>query len=152
MIKHYRFALTGLAAAPYNVLPIQRRNDMVRTLYILTFTLLMGHQIDAAYWHEWDMFLLPGGVQLYDIFNLAVIPLLLLGFQAVVLRRASGYRYSLFAAGLGLLTFCIHAGFLLSGFDQFELPVSLAIIAGCGLSGLAQLLATLQAKAEFTLP
>ncbi len=126
------------------------RPHMVRTLYIATFTLLMGHQIDAAYWREWEMFHLPGGVQFYDVFNLAVVPLLLFGFQAVVLRRAAGYRYSLFTAALGLLTFAIHAGFLLSGFDQFTLPVSLAIVAGCGLSGLAQLIATLRAKAEFS--
>ncbi|MDC8758270.1 hypothetical protein OIK44_11785 [Janthinobacterium sp. hw3] len=49
-----------------------------------------------------------------------------------------------------LLMAAIHAGFLLAGFAQFELPLSLAIIAGCGLAGLALLAAARAAQAEFS--
>jgi hypothetical protein len=32
-------------------------------LYMLNLALLATHEIDSAYWHEWEMFHLPGGVQ-----------------------------------------------------------------------------------------
>jgi hypothetical protein len=57
------------------------------------------------------MFLIPGGVQFFDIFNLAIIPVLLVGFKAVLLKERSGYYYSCFLSLLGLLTFAIHSGF-----------------------------------------
>ena len=31
--------------------------------YFVTMLALILHQIDAAYWQEWEMFFLPGGVQ-----------------------------------------------------------------------------------------
>jgi uncharacterized protein DUF6713 len=38
--------------------------DLPQTLFLLNSTVLLTHQIDAAYWHEWNLFLLPGGNQL----------------------------------------------------------------------------------------
>lgn len=117
---------------------------MIAKLYILTSSLLVTHQIDAAYWREWEMFNLPGGIQFFDLFNLAVVPILLLGLRAVVLNRKSGLNYCLFASTLGLATLLIHLGFALAGFKQFNLPISVTIIGACGVCGLALLVATLR--------
>jgi hypothetical protein len=35
---------------------------MLNKIIVLNLTLLITHQIDAAYWHEWEMFALPGGI------------------------------------------------------------------------------------------
>lgn len=112
--------------------------------YLVTLSLLIVHQIDAAYWHEWDMFLVPGGIQFFDIFNLMIIPLLLLGLRAVVLKHKRGYYYSCGSACLGLLTCAIHSGFYGYGYSQFRLPISFIIIVLCGVSGAVQLLLTTQ--------
>lgn len=118
-------------------------------MYIATLSLLVTHQIDAAYWKEWEMFRIPGGIQFFDIFNLAVVPVLLVGLRAVALGKRSGYYYSLALALLGVVTFLIHIGFYLSGYRQFALPVSTALIALCAVSGVAQLVVTIQQRGVF---
>lgn len=122
---------------------------MLNNLYILTLTLLVTHQIDAAYWHEWEMFLLPGGIQFFDIFNLAVIPILLIGYKAVILRKSRGYYYSWLLASLGILTALIHSGFYWGGYRQFTLPVSTLIIIFCAISGIIQIIFTVQQRESF---
>lgn len=86
------------------------------------------HQIDAAYWHEWDMFGLPGGIQLFSLLNLLIFAVLLTGFVVVLQRRPAGVVWSLLIAAGGGLIFLFHAGFALAGFTQFNLPVSIALI------------------------
>lgn len=104
--------------------------------YFSTLLLLVLHQIDAAYWHEWDMFHLPGGIQGYLLFNLIAMPVVLLGYRHVLLGTASAVLFAGICAALGALTFVIHAGFALAGFEQFHLPFSVAIIGLCLLSAL----------------
>lgn len=104
--------------------------------YFATMLLLVLHQIDAAYWHEWDMFYLPGGIQGYLLFNLMAMPIVLLGYRHVVLGTAKASFFAGICTALGALTFVIHAGFALAGFEQFHLPFSMAIIGLCLLSAL----------------
>lgn len=106
--------------------------------YFSTLCLLVLHQIDAAYWREWEMFHLPGGVQGYLAFNMLAIPILLLGYTQVVLRSAKASLFASLCAALGALTFLIHAGFALAGFSQFHLPLSMALILLCLVSALWQ--------------
>jgi hypothetical protein len=124
---------------------------MLERIYIVTLSLLVTHQIDAAYWKEWEMFLIPGGIQFFDIFNLAIIPVLLVGFKSVVLKKKSGYYYSCFLSSLGLLTFVIHSGFYLNGYSQFTLPLSLAVIILCAVSAVLQLVMTVRQREVFQL-
>lgn len=104
--------------------------------YFATLLLLVLHQIDAAYWHEWDMFYLPGGIQGYLLFNLMAMPVVLLGYRHVLLGTAKATVFAAICAALGVLTFVIHAGFALAGLEQFHLPFSMAIIGLCLLSAL----------------
>ncbi|UQV46726.1 hypothetical protein KIV45_07360 [Janthinobacterium lividum] len=92
---------------------------------------LILHQIDAAYWKEWEMFHLPGGVQGFLVFNLAAIALVLAGYRHVLLDTKQAPRYAAVCATLGVGTFLIHAGFALAGLAQFHLPLSIAIIVLC---------------------
>ncbi|AZZ91427.1 hypothetical protein EUZ85_12050 [Hahella sp. KA22] len=110
--------------------------------YLTTLCLLIFHQIDAAYWKEWEMFQLPGGVQGYLIFNMLALPALLYGYRQGLLKKRNAPLFSYVCAGLGMLTFLIHAGFFLTGYAQFKLPLSIALIIACLVSGLWQLFQT----------
>ncbi|MEH6343981.1 MAG: DUF6713 family protein [Bermanella sp.] len=103
--------------------------------YFITMTALLVHQIDAAFWHEWDMFLLPGGIQGFLLFNILIIPLVLFGHQQVILNTPKAALYAYLCAGLGIITFVIHLGFYLFGFDEFMLPLSWAVLITCLISG-----------------
>ncbi|UQS92487.1 hypothetical protein M5C90_15640 [Pseudomonas chlororaphis subsp. piscium] len=102
--------------------------------YFVTMLLLILHQIDAAFWREWEMFFLPGGVQGFLLFNAFAIPVLMIGYQHVLLGTSSARLYAKVCAGLGVLTFTIHVGLAISGSHQFHLPLSIAVIVFCVIS------------------
>ena len=99
--------------------------------YFWTRLLLILHQVDAAYWREWEMFHVPGGIQGFLVFNLAAIALVLVGYRHVLLATSRAPRYAGLCAALGMGTCLIHAGFALAGLEQFHLPLSIAIIVLC---------------------
>lgn len=113
-------------------------------------TLLILHQIDAAFWREWEMFYLPGGIQFYLAFNALIIPIVLLGYKYVVQSSQKAIIYATACASLGVLTFLIHSGFALTGLDQFHLPLSIAIILFCLLSALWQFAEILKFSNDLT--
>jgi hypothetical protein len=99
--------------------------------YFWTMLLLILHQVDAAYWREWEMFHVPGGIQGFLVFNLAAIALLLAGYRHVLLATPQADLSAGVCAALGVGTCLIHAGFALAGLEQFHLPLSVAIIVLC---------------------
>jgi hypothetical protein len=116
----------------------------------LNLSLVMAHQADAAYWKEWEMFGLPGGIQLFTLFNLAAFMLLLWLFSAVISRKRTGLRGSFLIAALSGVVLPIHAAFALAGFTQFHLPVSIAVIVGTFIVSVWQAALTWRARTEFT--
>jgi hypothetical protein len=106
--------------------------------------LLIFHQIDAAYWKEWEMFYLPGGVQGFLLFNIVLIPIVLRGYRSVIAHEQKASHYSYFCAGLGITTFIIHVVFIVLDYEQFTLPLSLFIIISCLISSLYQITQTLK--------
>lgn len=78
--------------------------------YTATLLSLIVHQIDAAYWHEWDMFHVPGGIQGFLLFNVLAAGLLLHGYRQVVLATHQARRYAWLCGGIGALTALLHAG------------------------------------------
>jgi len=99
--------------------------------YFWTMLCLILHQIDAAYWKEWEMFHVPGGVQGFLVFNLAAIAVVLAGYRHVLLGTERAPFYAGVCAALGVGTCLIHVGFALAGQEQFHLPLSTAIIGLC---------------------
>lgn len=116
----------------------------------LNLSLVMAHQADAAYWKEWEMFGLPGGIQLFTLFNFAAFFLLLWLFSALISRRRTGLRGSFLIAGLSGVVLPIHAAFAFAGFAEFQLPVSIAVIIGTFVASIWQAILTWRARTEFT--
>ena len=105
-------------------------NLMARN-YFWTMLFLILHQVDAAYWREWEMFHVPGGIQGFLVFNLAAIAVVLVGYRHVLLASERASFFAAVCTALGVGTCLIHAGFALAGLEQFHLPLSVAIIVLC---------------------
>ena len=111
-------------------------------------SVLIIHQIDAAYWKEWEMFYLPGGIQGFLLFNKFVIPIVLVGYEQVVTKSLKAKLFSYVCGFLGILTFLLHSGFALFGAEQFHLPLSILIIVLFLIFGVWQVLRTKQTSWE----
>jgi len=114
--------------------------------YLITMSLLILHQIDAAYWKEWQMFYLPGGIQVFLLFNIFIIPIVLIGYKQLITQSNTAHFYSYLCASLAVLTFVMHFGFALLGASQFHLPLSMTIIVFCLIFGIRQLVLTRRLK------
>ncbi|MDG6349445.1 hypothetical protein QAA18_11985 [Luteimonas sp. 8-5] len=125
------------------------KRTAVRTTVLLrltaTFNLVLAfaHQVDAAYWREWEMFGLPGGVQLFNLLNILLFGGLLALLANLIQGKPSATASSLAIAGVCALILPIHAGFALAGYPQFDLPVSIALMIGTFLLSVVQVIVTL---------
>jgi len=99
-------------------------------LYALNFALLFTHQIDSAYWKEWELFRIPGGVQFNLLVNFVLLLVALGGFSLVLDNVAAGYVFAFVLAAAGIFALAIHGYFLLRGDSRFRLPASVAVLLG----------------------
>lgn len=107
---------------------LRRMNALHLRVYTANATVLLAHQVDAAYWQEWTLFGLPGGIQLFVLLNLPIVLAVLHGAVALGLERRSGVVLSGLLAAAGLFAVVFHGVHLLLGDDAFRTPVSLALL------------------------
>jgi hypothetical protein len=108
-------------------------------LYLINTVVLIIHEIDSAYWKEWELFRLPGGLAGFLALHL---PLLLPALYGLVLvdRGAVAGLFLSVAVGLaGVFAFSIHTYFIRRGREEFKSPASLVILWTTLLLSLAQL-------------
>jgi Family of unknown function (DUF6713) len=116
-------------------------------LYLFNAAVLITHEIDSAYWHEWKLFGFPGGgIQVFLTLNLLLVMVLLYGFQALVMGRSSGIIFSWVLVAGGFFAAGIHMYFILKGSEAFRLPASLVLLLAALVLSLAQALALLSAR------
>jgi hypothetical protein len=108
-------------------------------LYLLNMALLATHEIDSAYWHEWEMFRLPGSIQFFLMLNLALLLFFLYGLVQVVQWARYARAFSYMLAGAGLFAFTIHMAFLVLGYPQFRSPVSVGLLVAILAVSIAQI-------------
>ncbi|MDH3276269.1 MAG: hypothetical protein OEM99_17200 [Gammaproteobacteria bacterium] len=114
-------------------------------LYLLNTALLATHEIDSAYWQEWQLFRLPGGITLFLIVNFVLLWIVIFGFSRVVVWAPSARWFSFALAAAGIFAFSIHTIFLLLGHNEFRAPISI------GLLGLILLVSLSQVAVVFSL-
>lgn len=110
-----------------------------QVLMLLNASFLMVHQIDSAFWHEWEMFHLPGGNQLNLILNVPIVALVVYAYGKVAANRRGSRAWQKLVCSLGFTTLLIHAGFYLAGHKEFLQPVSLGIFLAIALVSTAQI-------------
>jgi len=90
--------------------------------------LLINHEIDSAYWKEWDLFKLPGGITGFLVTHFPLLFLVLYGLILVFQQSFVGLIFSLFMSFAGIFAFTIHMFFIKKGRDEFKMPISLFIL------------------------
>jgi hypothetical protein len=114
-------------------------------LYLTNLTLLILHEMDSAYWKEWELFRLPGGIGGFLLIHLPLWVIALYGL--ILLREGSvvGLVLSLVLSLAGLFAFGIHTWFIHKGRPEFRLPVSRGILWALLLVSPAQAILTIMA-------
>ncbi|MEW5725170.1 MAG: DUF6713 family protein [Thermodesulfobacteriota bacterium] len=102
--------------------------DWLVWLYIINATLLINHEIDSAYWKEWELFRLPGGADLFVALHLPLVLVILYGLLLVFQKATAGIVLSLALAAGGLGAFFLHIYFLRQGRPEFRTALSLFLL------------------------
>ena len=97
-------------------------------LYIINSVLLIVHEIDSAYWQEWKLFKLPGGISFFLIIHLPLVFLILYGLVQLQQHTPAGYAISMILAAAGIFAFTIHMVFIAKGNREFKTPLSVALL------------------------
>ena len=118
---------------------------MLKRLYLINAALLSTHEVDSAYWKEWDLFHLPGGLPGFLLLHIPLFLLVLWGFDEIVCGRRRGLWFSLILAGSGIFALTVHGLLLLRGGTEFRTPASILLLISVGAVSLAQFVATVRA-------
>ena len=111
-------------------------------LYLLNLALLSTHEIDSAFWHEWKLFNLPGGIDLFLILNFVLLLIFLYGFEKVVNWGKGAVTFSYLLAASGIFAFVIHSVFILIGNPEFTSVISFGILILTFLTSVVQVVIT----------
>jgi hypothetical protein len=121
--------------------------DTLFWLYLTNTVILIVHEIDSAYWKEWQMFRLPGGVAVFLLLHVPILTPVLYGLVLVDRGAPAGYVLSLALGLAGVMAFSIHTSFSRQGRVEFRTPVSRTILWFTLLLSLIQLGVTLNTVA-----
>ncbi|MBA4387075.1 MAG: hypothetical protein C0404_03780 [Verrucomicrobia bacterium] len=124
--------------------------DILVWLYMTSAVLLILHEMDSAYWKEWNLFKRSndpstdtrdlGG---FLIFHIPLLFLALWGLLKLHEGTKAGLIVSLVFAATGLFAFVFHMVFLKKGRPEFRAPVSICILCATLLVSIAQLCLTI---------
>ncbi len=117
--------------------------DVLFWVYLVNAVLLITHEIDSAYWKEWELFKLPGGAGGFMVLHLPLVFIVMYGFYQVSQQTLAGLIISLIFGAGGIFAFTIHTLFIKQGKPQFKTPVSLAILAATLAVSIAQAVITI---------
>jgi len=114
-------------------------SEVLFWLYLTNAVLLINHEIDSAYWKEWDLFHLPGGIAGFLLLHFPILLVILYGMAAVARQQPSAAWFSLLLSAGGIFAFGIHTYFLKKGRKEFDQPVSKFILRSTLLVSLCQM-------------
>jgi uncharacterized protein DUF6713 len=117
-------------------------SDLLFWLYLTNAAILICHEIDSAYWREWELFNLPGGAGFFVLLHLPLMFVVLYGLVLVREGATAGLVISTLLAASGIFAFTAHMFFIARGHHQFQTPISLFILLATLLMSLAQAIVT----------
>ncbi|WMW22974.1 hypothetical protein RE476_03870 [Methanolobus mangrovi] len=118
-------------------------SEILFWFYLINSVLLINHEIDSAYWKEWNLFKLPGGITGFLMIHIPLIFLVLYGLVLVFQQSYTGLIFSLILSLSGIFAFTAHMYFIQKGRDEFRIPISLFILSAILIVSLIQLIITL---------
>jgi hypothetical protein len=117
--------------------------EILRWVYIVNATLIIVHEIDSAYWQEWELFKLPGKIGFFLFLHIFLVFIILLGTAFLFQNVFWGWILSLILSLGGILAFSLHRWFIHRGHTEFNTPVSQSILMATLIVSLIQLACTL---------
>jgi hypothetical protein len=118
----------------------------IENIYLLNLSLLITHEIDSAFWKEWELFGLPGGIQLFLLLNFVLVTFFLLGHQRVTQRQDWWKTFSWFLIAAGFIAVGLHGYFLAVGYPQFNQPASLITLLAILIGSITQTIVMIKQK------
>jgi hypothetical protein len=116
-----------------------KHQNIAVKLYLINLAFLATHEIDSAFWHEWNLFGVPGGIDLFLVFNLLLLLLFLFGFERVVNWEKGAAYFSYLLAFSGIFAFVIHSYFILNGQPEFNSFISYAVLLFTFVTSIVQI-------------
>jgi hypothetical protein len=114
------------------------RPSLEVSLYLLNGAILLTHEIDSAYWKEWQLFGTGGGIQSFLAINFIMALAILVGLDQLVQGSRAGHVFALVLAGSGIFAFVVHTYFLWRGRPEFNLPASKIVLGATLIVSLVQ--------------
>jgi hypothetical protein len=116
--------------------------DLLFWLYLSNSVLLINHEIDSAYWKEWELFNLPGGITGFLLIHFPLLVFVLYGLVLVFRQSFWGLIFSFTLCLGGIFAFSIHTYFLNKGRKEFDTPISKIMLAAVLIVSIVQLTVT----------
>ena len=124
-------------------------------LYPTNAVLLINHEIDSAYWREWNLFrtLFSGGasdepekpegsgflgINGFILFHFPLLFVVLYGLAEVVRQGTTGLYFSLALSTAGPIACAVHGHFIRKGRTEFKTPMSIFLLVAMLVVSLAQ--------------
>ncbi|NNK86096.1 MAG: hypothetical protein HKO91_11165 [Desulfobacterales bacterium] len=111
---------------------------IVTLLYIVNATLLLLHEIESAHEKEWEILKLPGNITGFLLLHIPIIIMLFYGLIEIEKTSTIGMIFGIILGFGGIIPSVVHKIFFKTP-DQFNLPISNAIIYLNILSGISLL-------------
>ena len=117
--------------------------DLLLWLYVTNSVLLINHEIDSAYWKEWELFRLPGGIAGFLLLHFPLLLIILWGLVLISNHSWWGSIFSLLLCLGGFFAFAAHFYFLRKGRAEFNNSISRFILIAILLVSITQVVVTL---------
>jgi len=117
-------------------------SDLLLWLYVFNSVLLIDHEIDSAYWKEWELFRLPGGITGFLLLHIPLLLVILWGLILISKHSCWGSVFSLLLCSGGFFAFAAHAYFLRKGRPHFNNLTSKCILVAVLLVSIIQTIVT----------
>ncbi len=121
--------------------------DLLFWFYLSNSVLLINHEIESAYWKEWELFKLPGGITGFLLIHFPLILFILYGLVLVSKHSLAGLIFSFILCLGGIFAFVIHMYFLKKNQNKFNKPISKFILVSAFIVSLAQFAITVYSMA-----
>ncbi len=118
-------------------------HDALLWIYFANAVLLIIHEIDSAYWNEWELFRIPGGIAVFLLFHVPLLAAILYGLLLLDRGEQAGLYFSLVLGLGGVFAFSIHTYFIARGRPEFRTPASLAVLISTLVMSTVQLAVTI---------
>ncbi len=102
--------------------------EILPWIYMINAVFLINHEIDSAYWKEWGLFNIKGGISTFLLLHFPLLFLVLFGSVLLFQDRYIGYFFSLGLSFSGIFAFSIHKYLIRKGNPEFNTPMSRFIL------------------------